>query len=229
MFSRIELLIGKDNVDRLNKSRVAVFGLGGVGSYVAEALARSGVGQLLLVDADTVAISNINRQLPALHSTVGELKTQVMRTRLADINPQCKVDIISQLYTPGDFVNFIDIPVDCIVDAIDSMPAKVDLLVNAHKRGITIFSAMGTGKKMDPTKLKVADISKTDTCPLARKLRHELKKHSVVKGITVVFSTEQPLERSIALPIITSMVFVPASAGLLLGSLVIKELLKIKH
>ncbi len=229
MFSRIEQLLGTEALHKLNNSKVTIFGLGGVGSYVAESLARSGIGHLVLVDADTVATSNINRQLPALHSTLGRYKTEIVQARLSDINPHCDIEIISKFYHPGDFHEFVATDTDCIVDAIDSLPSKLDLLVNAYHNNIKVFSSMGTGKKTDPTQLQLADISKTKTCPLAKKLRHQLKEQGVTKGISVVFSTEQPLEPvQPEMGSIASMLFVPASAGILLARATVMHLLNSK-
>lgn len=225
MLARVKLLIGEENTAKIQNSSVALFGLGGVGSYVAESLARSGVGRLLLVDADVVMTSNINRQLPALHSTVGLRKTEVVQARIADINPNCQVEIISAFYRPGDFDQFISEPVDYIVDAIDSVPSKVDLMINAYRRGIPILSSMGTGNKLDPSQLALADISKTHTCPLAKKIRSQLKAAGINKGITVVFSSETPQKANSNDDTIASMTFVPASAGLLLGSAVIRKII----
>lgn len=227
MLSRVQLLIGPDKTEKIQNASVAVFGLGGVGSYVAESLARSGVGRLLLVDADVVMPSNINRQLPALHSTIGMRKTEIMQARIADINPNCQVEIISAFYRPGDFKTFISEHVDYIVDAIDSVPSKVDLMINAYQHNIPIFSSMGTGNKLDPTKLSLVDISKTHTCPLAKKIRSQLKAAGITKGISVVYSTESPIKNADNKEnTIASMVFVPASAGLLLASSVIRDIIK---
>lgn len=227
MFSRIEQLIGKSQLNKIKNSTVVIFGLGGVGSYVAEALVRSGVGNIILVDADKITVSNINRQLPALTSTLNMYKTEVVKKRLLDINPNCNVGIITKFYNPGDFFDFIPMNTNCIVDAIDSFSSKLDLVVNAYKNNIKIFSAMGTGKKLDPEKLTIADISHTHTCPLAKKLRSHLKKDGIIKGVTVVFSKEQPLTPSQSeTGSIASMVFVPATAGLLLAKATITYLLE---
>lgn len=225
MLSRTKLLIGEAKTEKIQISSVAIFGLGGVGSYVAESLARSGVGRLLLVDADMVMVSNLNRQLPALHSTLGLRKTEVMQARIADINPSCQVEIISDFYRPGDFDQFISETFDYIVDAIDSVPSKVDLMINAYRRGLPILSSMGTGNKLDPSKLLLADISKTHTCPLAKKIRSQLKQAGINKGISVVFSEELPQKVDASDNTIASMTFVPASAGLLLGSAVIRHII----
>lgn len=229
MLARVKLLIGEAKTEKIQNTTVALFGLGGVGSYVAESLARSGVGHLLLVDADVVMLSNINRQIPALYSTIGLRKTEVMQARIAEINPDCHVQIISAFYRPGDFEQFISEHVDYIVDAIDSVPSKVDLMINAYRHAIPIFSCMGTGNKLDPQQLTLADISKTHTCPLAKKIRSQLKAAGISKGIPVVFSSETPQKASCTDNTIASMVFVPASAGLLLGSAVIRRIIEVKQ
>ena len=226
MYTRTNLLVGSANIEKIKTAQVAVFGLGGVGSYVAESLARSGIGNLILVDADVLVASNINRQLPALNSTLGRLKTEVVRQRLLDINPSCQVEILSKFYYPGDFEKFIPQPVTAIVDAIDSLPSKQDLILAALQRTIKIYSSMGMGNKLDPTQLKVADISQTHSCPLAKKLRTSLKKAGVEQGLTVVFSTEKAVLNPERLDnTIASMAFVPATAGLILGSLVIRDIM----
>lgn len=224
-FSRIRMVIGKDALARLERSSVAVFGLGGVGSYVAEALARSGLGALVLTDCDTVTSSNINRQLPALISTVGLAKADIVQSRVADINPACRVHVNKTLYRPGDFDAFIKFPVDYIVDAIDDVPAKVDIITAAKKRNIPVISAMGTGNKLDPQQLAVSDISKTSICPLARSVRKKLREAGVNAGVTVVYSKEQP-RRAEPADVPGSMVFVPAAAGLLLASKVVRDIIE---
>lgn len=223
--SRVEYVIGKDNIARLQNARVAVVGLGGVGSYIAEALARSGVGALILVDADTVESSNINRQLPALKSNMGRQKTLVLAERIADINPECDVEVHSDFYEPGDFDRFFAGKIDYLADAIDSTASKIDLLKECYMRKIPVISSMGTGNKLEPEKLQVADISKTHTCPLAKSVRKRLRQYDIEKGITVVFSSEQPVyAQKEAVP--GSMVFVPASAGLLMASYIVRNLIK---
>jgi tRNA A37 threonylcarbamoyladenosine dehydratase len=226
------MLLGNEKLVRLQQATVAVLGLGGVGSYVAEALCRSGVGNLLLVDADVVASSNINRQLPALQCTMGRLKTEVVAERLRQINPECQLKIISRFYEPGDFADFFAHQTetgtaypDYLADAIDSTPSKVDVIVNACKLGVPLISAMGTGNKLDPTLLRVADISKTSVCPLAKSIRKHLRNCGIEKGVTVVYSLEQPrYAQKSSTP--GSMVFVPASAGLLMASYIIRQLIR---
>lgn len=222
--TRVEYVIGKENIAKLRGACVAVVGLGGVGSYIAEALARSGVGALILVDADEVAPSNINRQLPALVSTMGKRKTEVIAARIADINPECKVTLRSSFYEPGDFDKFFPQQPDFVADAIDSTASKIDLLIECYRRNIPVISSMGTGNKLNPSALQIADISKTHTCPLAKSVRKRLRMAGIDKGITVVFSTESPIYATKA-EVPGSMVFVPASSGLLIASYIVRRII----
>ncbi len=222
-FSRTERLIGTVALEKLKNSNIIVFGLGGVGSYTVEALARSGVGRLTLVDKDTVDITNINRQLYALQSTIGKEKALVAQERVAGINPNCEVTAITKMYLPENAEDFDLSQYDYIVDAIDNVTAKIDLAVRAEKLNIPIISSMGTGNKLDPTAFKITDIYKTDTCPLCRVLRRELKAREV-KKLKVLYSSEIPKsdgERSPA-----SISFVPSVAGLIIAGEVIKDLTK---
>ena len=223
--TRVEYVIGEENIAKLRRAHVVVVGLGGVGSYIAEALARSGVGTLTLVDADQVAPSNINRQLPALQSTLGQLKTQVIADRIMDINPDCRLTLQPRFYEPGDFTAFFPEAPDFVADAIDSTPSKIDLLVECFQRGIPVISSMGTGNKLDPSCLQLADISKTHTCPLAKSVRKRLRMQGIEKGIKVVFSTENPVYAHRE-QVPGSMVFVPASAGLLIASHIVRTLIE---
>ncbi len=229
-FSRTRLLLGEDGVEKLKNSSVAVFGVGGVGSYIAEALARSGVGKITLIDNDNVSVTNINRQLVALQSTVGRKKVEVAKERILDINPDAEVVIHDCFYT-GDEVDLNGF--DYIADAIDSVTSKLNLIENAYKLGIPIISSMGTGNKLDPTKITVTDIYKTHTCPLAKVLRYELKKRNV-KKLKVVYSTEPPCphkaesdEISEKRKTIGSVAFVPSVAGLVIAGEIIKGLINI--
>ncbi len=222
--SRVEMVIGSEAVEKLNAAWVAVFGLGGVGSYVAEALCRSGIGSFVIMDNDTVEPSNINRQLPALTSTVGRFKADVMASRLRDINPLCRIRVIKDFYQPGDFEKLFLDGFDFIADAIDSTESKADLLKNACKHGVPVVSAMGTGNKLHPEMLEITDISKTSMCPLARSIRKKLREAGIAEGVTVVYSHEKPL-RAEECSVPGSMVFVPASAGMMMASYIVQKII----
>lgn len=231
-FSRTGLLLGAEAMEKLSRSHVAILGLGGVGSWCAEALCRSGVGELTLVDQDTVSVSNLNRQAGALWSTVGMEKCRAMEQRLADINPNCVLHPLSLRYEADTREDFFAGSYDYIVDAIDLVSCKLDLIQTALERGIPIISALGTGNKLDSSLLTVTDISKTQGCPLARIVRKELRKRGIDHH-KVVFSPEEahpPLGEPSETPppgrrsIPASVMWVPAAAGLLLASEVIKDL-----
>lgn len=223
--SRTELLLGKSAVERLEKAHVAVFGVGGVGGFAAEALVRAGVGKITLVDSDTVSESNVNRQIIALSSTVGRPKVEVMKERMLDINPDLTVEIHKTFYSEQTRDGFDFKSYDYVVDAIDSVRSKVDLIVTAKKHGTRIISAMGAGRKLDPTAFTVSDISKTSVCPLARAVRIALKKHGIT-SLKVVFSKEPPVPlldgEDGAVP--GSVSFVPGVVGLIMAGEVIKDL-----
>ncbi len=227
-FSRTAAVIGKDGLDKLNGARVAVFGVGGVGGYVCEALARSGIGALDIFDMDTVSASNINRQIIALHSTVGRYKTEVMGERIRDINPDCKVTEHRVFYMPENADEYDLSKYDFVVDAIDTVTAKIELAARATSLSVPFISCMGTGNKLDVSALKIADISKTTVCPLARVMRRELRIRGI-NHIPVLYSTEIPAtsgtdENGKKVP--ASTAFVPAAAGLMIGAYVVKELIK---
>lgn len=222
-FSRTERLIGKDNLKKIKNANIIVFGLGGVGSYVAEALARSGVSKMTVVDKDTIDITNINRQLYALHSTVGKNKADVARERILDINPECQVTSIVKMYLPENADEFELEKYDYIVDAIDNVTAKIDLAIKSQELGIPMIASMGTGNKLDPTAFKITDIYKTDTCPLCRVMRKELKTRGV-KKLKVLYSTEIPKNDGERTP--ASISFVPSTAGLIIAGEVVKDLIK---
>lgn len=229
-FSRTALLLGEEGVKKLNNARVAVFGVGGVGGYVVEALARSGVGALDLIDKDRVSESNINRQIIALHSTVGRLKTEVMAERVGDINPNIKVTTHDVFYLPETAHEFDFTQYDYIVDAIDTVSGKLALIENAKRCNVPVISSMGAGNKLDPTAFEVADISKTSVCPLARVMRRELKKRGIER-LKVVYSKEEPQEtktqdEETGKPIPGSVAFVPSVVGLIIAGEVIKDLIK---
>ncbi|MBQ9515857.1 MAG: tRNA threonylcarbamoyladenosine dehydratase [Ruminococcus sp.] len=235
-FMRTELLLGAEAMEKLKNSRVAVFGVGGVGGYAVEALARSGVGALDLIDDDVVSESNINRQIIALRSTVGMPKVEVAEARVKDINPDCKVRTYRCFYTPDTAGEFDFSQYDYVVDAIDTVTGKLGLVMQAENAGVPIISSMGAGNKLDPTAFKVADIYKTSVCPLARVMRRELKKRGI-KRLKVVYSEEEAMT-----PIATgateeagahqkrqtpgSVAFVPSVAGLIIAGEVVKDLAK---
>lgn len=226
-FSRTELLIGKENVEKLNKSKVAVFGIGGVGSYVVEGLARAGVGKFVLIDKDKVDITNLNRQIIATHKTVGKSKVEVSKERILDINPNAEVEIYEEFFMP-ESEGILDETVDYIVDAVDTVTAKIELVIRADKLNIPIISSMGTGNKLDPTRFEVTDIYKTEVCPLAKVMRKELKSRGI-KKLKVVYSKEEPVkamqkEEGKKQPP-ASISFVPSVAGLIIAGEVIKDLI----
>ena len=192
MFSRTELLIGKENIEKLQKSKVAVFGIGGVGSYVVEGLARAGIGNFILVDSDDVSISNLNRQIIATTKTIGKPKVEVSKDRILEINPNANVTIYKEFYKPDNRVP-LENDISYIVDAIDTVTAKIDLIEEAEKLKIPIISSMGTGNKLDPTKFEVTDIYKTSVCPLAKVMRKELRDRGI-KKLKVVYSKEEPIK-----------------------------------
>lgn len=218
-FSRTSKLIGLENVQKLNNLTVAVFGLGGVGSYTVEALARAGVSSFILIDADTICESNINRQLIALHSTVGRAKVEAAKERILDINPGAKVTTHQLFYLPEN-ADIVDLSgTTYIVDAVDTVTAKIQIIEKAHQLGVPVISSMGTGNKLDPSRFRITDIYKTSVCPLARVMRYELKKRNIPQ-CKVLFSTEQPVKIE---PPPASISFVPSIAGLLIAREVILD------
>ena len=230
MFSRFELLVGEDNIQKLNQAHVIVFGVGGVGGYVVEALVRSDIGHITIVDNDVVSLSNLNRQIIATQETIGQKKVDVMKKRILSIHPECDVTTLDMFYLP-ETANQIDLSqYDYVVDAIDTITSKIELAVRCDQK-IPLISSMGTGNKMNPALLQVSDIYKTSVCPLAKVMRRELKKRRV-KHLKVVYSQELPM-KPFASDEIThkrtipgSTAFVPSSAGLLIASEVVKDLLK---
>lgn len=225
-FSRTENLIGKEAMEKLKNSHVAIFGIGGVGGYVAEALARSGVGFIDIIDNDTVSLSNINRQIIATHSTVGKLKVDVMKERILDINPNAVVNSFNILYLPKTANNFDFSKYDYIIDAIDNVTGKIQLVTQANETSTPIVSAMGAGNKLDPTAFEVSDIYKTSVCPLAKVMRYELRKRNI-KKLKVVYSKELPIkDQTNPTRTPASIAFVPSVAGLIIASEVIKDLIK---
>jgi tRNA A37 threonylcarbamoyladenosine dehydratase len=231
-FSRSQMLLGSEAMEKLAKSSVILFGVGGVGSYCAEALARTGVGKICLVDGDKVTLTNINRQLVATHKTIGMPKVLVAKDRILDINPSCEVTVHECFYGPEneDNINLSDY--DYVIDAIDTVKSKVFLIEKAILAGVRIISSMGAGNKLDPTKFKVSDISKTEMCPLAKVMRRELRQRGI-NHLKVVFSTEPPIEPKedaeeispLKPKIPGSVAFVPSVAGLVLAGEAIKDLI----
>lgn len=244
-FSRSQLLVGQEGMKKINQSRVLIFGIGGVGGYVAEALARSGVGYFTLVDDDKVCLTNINRQIIATRKTVGKYKAEVMAERIKDINPDAEVEVRKCFYLPENADTFDFSKYDYVVDAVDTVTAKIDIIMQAQKLNVPVISCMGAGNKMDASKFEVADIYKTTMCPLAKVMRRELKKRGV-KKLKVVYSKEKPIrpiedmsiscrQHCICPPGVArkctdrrdipgSMAFVPSVAGLILAGEVIKDL-----
>jgi tRNA A37 threonylcarbamoyladenosine dehydratase len=231
-FSRTERIVGEDGMKKLRNSRVAVFGVGGVGSYIAEGLARSGVGHIHLIDSDDVDITNLNRQIEALTDTVGQPKAEAMKERILQINPECDVVVHNCFFLPDNSDTFDFTEYDYVADAVDTVTAKIELVMKAQREGAPIISSMGTGNKLCPAMLEVSDIYKTSVCPLARVMRQELKKRDI-KKLKVVYSKEEPIkalasdeENVHRRNIPASAVFVPATAGLIIASEIVKDILK---
>ena len=246
-FNRTELLIGKDGIKKLNNAKVAVFGLGGVGSYVLEGLVRAGVGNFVLIDDDKICITNINRQILATTKTVGKSKVEVAKERILEINPNATVETHQEFFMP-ETEGILDKSIDYIVDAIDTVTAKIELVVRANKLNIPIISCMGTGNKLDPTRFEVTDIYKTSVCPLAKVMRKELRAREIFK-LKVVYSKEEPIQPeqyseascktncicppgtkrkcTIRNQVPGSISFVPSVAGLIIAGEVIKDIIKI--
>ena len=240
-FSRNELAIGKEGIELLKNTTVAVLGIGGVGSFAAEALARSGVGRLVLVDKDDVDITNVNRQIHALLSTVGQQKVELMHDRVKEINPDCEVIALKMFYTEETYEQFFSYNLDYVIDASDTIMYKIHLMKECLKRNIKMISSMGAANKMDPTRFQIADISKTHTDPLAKVIRTKLRKEGITKGIPVVFSDESPIViredvrkivgndqaeiRKAKMPP-SSNAFVPSVAGLIAASWVVRDIVR---
>ena len=223
-FSRTELLLGRDAIEKLSRAKVIVFGVGGVGGYAVEALARSGVGRIDLVDKDTVSLSNLNRQLIATRDTVGREKVEVMAERIHSINPDCEVHSYCCFYLPDTKEQFDFSAYDYIIDAVDTVTAKLALICEAERAGTPVISAMGAGNKLNPAAFKVSDIYQTRVCPLARVMRRECKKRGINK-LKVVYSEENPQKPQIDRGVPGSVPFVPPVAGLILASEVVRDLL----
>ena len=222
-FSRTQLLLGSAGMEKLKQARVAVFGIGGVGGFTAEALVRSGVGAIDLIDDDKVCLTNINRQIFATRKTVGQYKVDVAAARLTEINPDVTVRTFKTFYTPDTADQFDFSQYDYIVDAVDNVTAKIDIICKAKEAETPVISSMGTGNKLDPTAFRIADIEKTKVCPLAKVVRKELRNRGV-RGVKVVYSEEEPLKSGNRTP--ASISFVPSCAGLIIAGEVIKDLIK---
>ena len=229
MLERTINLIGEEAVKKIQNAKVAIFGIGGVGSYVVEGLVRAGIQNFILVDNDEVSISNINRQIIATSKTVGMPKVEVAKNRILEINPNAKVEVYQEFFMP-DSKDLFDNTVTYIVDAIDTVTAKIELIVRAKKQNIPIISCMGTGNKLDPTKFEVTDIYKTSVCPLAKVMRGELKKRNI-EGLKVLYSKEEPIKlknntNTVGKQVPGSISFVPSVAGLIIAGEVVKDIIK---
>ena len=244
-FSRTELLIGKESIEKLNKAKVAVFGIGGVGSFVVEGLARAGIGNFILVDDDKICLTNLNRQIIATRKTIGKPKVEIAKERILEINPEANVEIYQEFFMP-DSREILDNDVDYVVDSIDTVTAKIELVLRAKKLNIPIISCMGTGNKLDPTRFEVTDIYKTSICPLAKVMRKELRARGI-KDLKVVYSKEEPIipdnqsaascktncicppgtkrKCTIRNQVPGSISFVPSVAGLIIAGEVIKDII----
>ena len=225
-YSRTEMIIGSEAVDKIKAASVIVFGIGGVGSYVVEGLARAGVGKLVLVDNDVVDITNINRQLPALHSTIGKSKAKVMAERVKDINPDCDVEAVECFFMPDTSDSFDFAGFDYVVDAIDTVTGKLALIEKAFNENVPVISSMGTGNKLDPSRFKITAIEKTKVCPLAKVMRKELKSRGI-KGVKVLYSEEEPIKQEgVRTP--GSISFVPSVAGLMIAGEVVRDIITVR-
>ena len=222
-FSRTELLIGKEVIEKLNKATVAVFGIGGVGSFVVEGLVRAGIENFILVDNDTISLTNLNRQIHATHKTIGRYKVEVMEERILEINPNAKVKSYKTFYMPNCKEQILNTDISYVVDCMDTVTAKIELIQNCKKMNIPIISSMGTGNKLDPTKFEITDIYKTSVCPLAKVMRKELKARGI-ENLKVIYSKEQPITHS-KNKIPGSISFVPTAAGLIIAGEVIKDII----
>ncbi len=225
-FQRTEILIGKENLEKLKQSKIGIFGIGGVGSYVAEALVRAGIVKFILIDNDKIDITNINRQIHATHKTIGNYKVEEMQKRMQEINPNAEIKIIKEFVTENNIEEIINEKIDYIVDAIDTVKSKIEIIKLANKLNIKVISSMGTACKLDPCKLQVTDIYKTKNCPLAKVMRKELRKENI-KNLKVIYSEEEPIKaiNENTKNILGSTPFVPSAAGLIIASQIIRDII----
>ena len=245
-FSRTELLIGKEGIEKLQKAKVAIFGIGGVGSFVVEGLVRAGVGNFILVDDDKICLTNLNRQIIATRKTIGKYKVDVMKERILEINPNANVETYQEFYMPNSENKILDKTIDYVVDSIDTVTAKIELVMNCNELGIPIISSMGTGNKLDPSRFEITDIYKTSICPLAKVMRKELRKREI-KKLKVIYSKEEPIKPDETLEcscktncicppgtkrkcaernqVPGSISFVPSVAGLMIAGEAIKDII----
>lgn len=232
LFERSLLVFEEQGIEKLQQANVLVAGVGGVGGFVAEALARAGVGRITLIDHDVVSPSNLNRQIVALQSTLGHSKVEVMAKRILDINPECELTLIKSFLKPEDMASILSSQYDAVVDAIDSLNCKVALVATAYHQGLKVYSSMGAGRRIDPAQIAITDISKTHTCALARNMRQRLKKQGIKKGVPVIFSTELPMppgpmesiEGARGRVVNGTASYMPGIYGLMLAGLVIKDI-----
>lgn len=227
-FQRTEILIGEENLNKLKKQTIAIFGIGGVGSYVAEALARTGIGKFILIDNDKIDITNINRQIHATHEAIGKPKVEEMKKRIQSINPEAEIETIQEFVTENNIQEITNKQIDYIVDAIDTVKSKIEIIKTAKQKNIPIISSMGTANKLEPTKLEVTDIYKTRTCPLAKIIRKELRKLEI-PNLKIVYSTEEPKpskQNQDGTRTLGSISFVPSTAGLIIASEIVKDIIK---
>lgn len=225
-FQRTEILVGKENMNKIHRKKVAIFGIGGVGSYVAEALVRAGITKFIIIDKDIIDISNLNRQIHATYKTIGKAKVEEMKKRMQDINPDIKIETIQEFVDEKNIEQILSKNIDYIVDAIDTVKSKIDIIKLANKLNIKVISSMGTACKLDPCKLQVTDIYKTKNCPLAKVMRKELRKENI-KHLKVVYSEEEPIKtiNENNKNILGSTPFVPSAAGLIIASQIIRDII----
>ena len=229
-FSRTELLIGKDGLEKLSKAKVAIFGIGGVGGFVTEGLVRAGIGNIVLIDHDTVSESNLNRQIIATTKTIGKYKVDVMKERILDINPNANVEVHKEFFMPSSGTDIINDSLTYVVDCIDTVTAKIEIINRCKNLNIPVISAMGTGNKLDPSKFEITDISKTSVCPLAKVMRKELRNRGIT-NLKVIYSKEEPIKTCVIdeeshKQVPGSISFVPSVAGLMIAGEIVRDIIK---